>query len=113
MHVHQQAKRLQMLREKHDLSCRKLGKIVGVSGSMVARWCNGKAYPSRKHTATICKYFNIQPSWFIYGVGGSVSINGINNVYNSLSVENKQAVMEFATALSKAQNQDQNGGENG
>jgi transcriptional regulator with XRE-family HTH domain len=104
MFIHAQAKRLQTLRLKHNLTTRELGKNLGVSGSVVSRWCLGKAYPSRKHTKRICEYFKIEPAWFIYGVDNPVDEQLIN--ITKLTIENKITFLQTYQALLEGQKVD-------
>mgnify|MGYP003125477917 CR=1 FL=1 len=99
MYKHQQAHRLQMLRKKHQLTTRQLGKKLGVSNGIVSRWCRGDAYPSRKHVRVICEYFDIEPAWLIYGIDDKPQENDLSFVYKSLDTVNQDRVLEIARAL--------------
>ena len=124
-HKHNLHKRLQMLRERQQLTCRKLGEILGVGESIVAKWCNGKRVPSRRNIKKICDYFKVQPAWLIYGIdsdapvlkeGTDVSVTlDVDGelAYEALSAENKKAVLAFCKVLYQKQQQEekeQNGG---
>lgn len=110
MYIHNQAKRLQALREKHMLTTRDLAKIIGVSNGVISRWCQGKSYPSRKHTKIICDHFKVEPAWFIYGIssGGSEDID-----LTKLSTENKIMILQTYNALLDSQNDKGNECKNG
>jgi transcriptional regulator with XRE-family HTH domain len=101
MYINDQASRLQALRKKHMLTTRVLAKIIGVSNSVISMWCQGKSYPSRKHTKIICDYFNIEPSWFIYGVSDGKNIKGID--LSKLSTEHKITIIQTYNALLEVQ----------
>jgi|21_taG_2_1085346.scaffolds.fasta_scaffold43801_3 transcriptional regulator with XRE-family HTH domain len=101
MYIHNQARRLQALREKHSLTTRALAKIIGVSNGVISRWCQGKAYPSRKHTKIICDYFKIEPAWFIYGVSDGDRTQDID--LSKLSTEHKITILQTYNALLDSQ----------
>ena len=117
---HNLHKRLQMLRERQQLTCRKLGEILGVGESIVAKWCNGNRVPSRRNIKKICDYFKVEPAWLIYGIdsdapvlkeGTDVSVTlDVDGelAYEALSAENKKAVLAFCKVLYQKQKQEEN-----
>jgi len=119
---HNLHKRLQMLRERQHLTCRKLGEILGVGESIVAKWCNGNRVPSRRNLKKICDYFKVEPAWLIYGIdsdapvlkeGSAVSETlsvDAELAFNELTIENQKAVLAFTKVLLTKQQQDTNGG---
>ena len=119
---HNLHKRLQMLRERQQLTCRKLGEILGVGESIVAKWCNGNRVPSRRNLKKICDYFKVEPAWLIYGIdsdapvlkeGSAVSETlavDAELAFNELNTENQKAVLAFTKVLLSKQQQDTNGG---
>lgn len=119
---HNLHKRLQMLRERQQLTCRKLGEILGVGESIVAKWCNGNRVPSRRNLKKICDFFKVEPAWLIYGIdsdapvlkGGSAVSETLavdaELAFNELTIENQKAVLAFTKVLLSKQKQDTNGG---
>tara|TARA_R100001015_G_C4632002_1_gene195030 strand:- start:2469 stop:2870 length:402 start_codon:yes stop_codon:yes gene_type:complete len=120
---HNLHKRLQMLRERQHLTCRKLGEILGVGESIVAKWCNGNRVPSRRNLKKICDYFNVEPAWLIYGIdsdapvlkeGSAVSETlavDAKLAFEDLTTENQKAVLAFTKVLLSKQKQEKNGEE--
>ena len=119
---HNLHKRLQMLRERQQLTCRKLGEILGVGESIVAKWCNGKRVPSRRNLKKICDYFKVEPAWLIYGIDSDAPVlkegSAVSEplavdaelALNELNTENQKAVLAFTKVLLSKQQQDTNGG---
>ncbi len=119
---HNLHKRLQMLRERQQLTCRKLGEILGVGESIVAKWCNGKRVPSRRNLKKICDHFKVEPAWLIYGIDSDAPVlkegSAISETlavdaelaFNELTTENQKAVLAFTKVLLAKQKQDTNGG---
>ena len=119
---HNLHKRLQMLRERQQLTCRKLGEILGVGESIVAKWCNGNRVPSRRNLKKICDYFKVEPALLIYGIDSDAPVlkegSGVSETlavdaelaFNELTIENQKAVLAFTKVLLAKQKQDTNGG---
>ena len=103
MSENNQAYRLEMLRKKHGLTTRSMGKELGVSNGIISRWCRGDAYPSRKHVKVICDYFNVNPEWLVFGIEYKAVENDLRFVYESLNDDNKDVVLKVANALLKGQ----------
>jgi len=122
---HQMYKRLQSLRERQNLSCRRLGEILGVGGSIVAKWCKGTRVPSRRNIKKICEHFKVEPAWLIYGIDSSSSALMPNEdvsdtlavdahlAFAELTKENKKAVLALTKVLLSKQKKDDGGCVNG
>ncbi len=57
--------KLKELREEKQLSCKQLGKILGVSDASISRWENGKRLPTIDVLYNIAIYFNVSADYLI------------------------------------------------
>tara|TARA_B110000008_G_C16899984_1_gene536355 strand:- start:295 stop:1080 length:786 start_codon:yes stop_codon:yes gene_type:complete len=89
---------LQQLRAKHHLTTRGLAKIIGVSNSVISRWCRGISHPSKKHTSKLCDYFQVEPAWLVYGASNNNNEQSID--ISHLSTENKINLLDWVRSVS-------------
>lgn len=57
--------RLKELREYEKLSYVELGQELGVSGTAIARWENGKRIPNIESLYTIAKFFGVSSDYLL------------------------------------------------
>ena len=58
--------RFEQLMDENNIHGKTLCRALGVSGSTVSEWRNGRVMTT-VNFFTICQYFNVSPSW-LYGI---------------------------------------------
>lgn len=58
-------KRLRQLRKEHNISCRQLGKDIGLSASALSHYETGINVPCMKNVVKIAEYFNVSVDYLV------------------------------------------------
>lgn len=94
------ARRLKQLREKHHLSTRALGEIVGTSNATISRYETGKRDPDLAIAHKIATYFNVTIE-YLCGEDVDIKIETLMNLYSTLSDDSKKDAVKYLTWLSE------------
>ena len=68
------AERIAALVKKSGMSIRELSRHLGVSNVAVGRWLKGAYEPSGAALDSLCNFFNVTPSYILYGEGGDIEL---------------------------------------
>lgn len=64
------SKRIRELVDKSGLSVRELARRIGVSNVSIGKWLHGQNVPSGRALDSFCSYFDVSPSFVLFGEGG-------------------------------------------
>lgn len=92
--------RIAELRSILHLSQDKFGEALGVGGTAVCAWENGRRGISEQTIISICREFNVSRAWLVEGVGDMFvnipdTILDELSIQYDLSVEEKELVSDF------------------
>jgi transcriptional regulator with XRE-family HTH domain len=101
---------IKSLRAQHGMSQDEFGKIAGLTGKAVSTWENGTKEPRLGAIQKLADYFHISKSEIIEGPvekekSAAISDELILQLYNKLTDENKQKILELARLYVDGQEQ--------
>ena len=76
--------RIKQIRKNNGMTLEQFGNILGVTGTTVSRIENGKRNVTEQMRKSICREFNINPTWLETGEG-DMFISPSNDVIRRLS----------------------------
>lgn len=94
------ARRLKKLREKHNLSTRALGELVGTSNATISRYETGKRDPDLATAYKLASYFNVSIE-YLCGEDGDTKTETLMELYSKLSDISKSEAIKYMTYLSE------------
>lgn len=105
--------RLTEIMTNKDITAYRLAKDIGVQPAMVGRWMKGENIPSVEKLASIADYFGVSTDYLLgraddptgdaeVKILGYVDDKGKQHVFDDLTGEELQKLMEFADLLKKA-----------
>lgn len=65
------SERIAALVRQSGLSMRELSRRMGVSNVSLSQWASGKNRPSEEGLQALCEYFEVTPSFILYGDGNA------------------------------------------
>lgn len=80
------AERIKALVESSGKSQRDLAKEMGVSNVSISQWTTGKNPPGKSGVSALAKYFNVTPSYILYGDGDAPATQEVKDASDSIAV---------------------------
>lgn len=80
------SERIKALVESSGKSQRDLAKEMGVSNVSISQWVTGKNPPGKNGIAALAKYFNVTPSYILYGNGSAPNAQTVKDATDSIAV---------------------------
>lgn len=73
-----EGERIKQIRKNNGMTLEQFGDILGVTGTTVSRIENGKRNVTEQMHKSICREFNINPTWLETGEGNMLLIRAQN-----------------------------------
>lgn len=89
--------------KKNGITAYKLASDIGVSSGNISDWKSGKYLPSRNALEKLCEYFNVPLSYFYIEQSTNYQPE-IQNIFNQLTPDYQQELLERANLLLDEQN---------
>ena len=89
--------RIKELRKKLNLKQATFGERIGISESAVCAFENGRRTPSEQSIKSICREFNVNYAWLVYGQGDMFNEHDdtTEKIDRILAGENETAIAVF------------------
>lgn len=88
-------KRVKKVIVYHGATMTSFAKELNISQSMVSKICADKAVPSDRTISDICRIFNVNKDWLLYGTGDMVDVQSLETeLAESFNKENNQTLSD-------------------
>lgn len=92
-------KRLLSLREERDLSMEEVATAVGITKSTLSKYEKGKNEPGMMIAKHLADFFKVSIDWLIGYTDDRDSVKNIDNLYSSLTEEDKKEAVKYMMFL--------------
>ena len=86
------SERIKKIRKALDLSVSKLSKKIGIAERTIVSYESEGRTPSLDFLAQLCKHYDVNPSWFLFGNG---------EMFNEAAIQNEQLEKLVAQIVDK------------